>query len=106
MPFFDALHHGIPVVLQKERIIAPSADDICETIDAVGITTGYCGHPECRVRVYYRRNLYAGGWGPVSRVRLSEKLADLRRRLKLARESDWVWGHHPETGTKVKVMVR
>lgn len=110
MPFFDMpahpLHHGQAIAMVAERVIKPTADEEAQGIEAVGISKGWCREQQCRQRFFYIRNLYPGGWGPVNRMRDSQKIAQVVKRLKEAIESDWVYSWHRETYAKVKYTVR
>lgn len=116
MPFFDQPawpHHcGNPIAAEGERELDPTDDEARQGISRVGVTLARCrqsrhasGEP-CRVRWVFTRHRYSGGWGPVHRVRDSAQIAGYIQRLKIARESDWVWGWHEETYAKTKRTVR
>lgn len=99
-------HHGKPLNFSQLRILKPTAEEERDTVLAVHVVTGWCQDPDCRKRFIFSACEYVGGLGPSHRHRDPQVIKNLLRRLSEARESDWVWGHDPETYAKKKVMVR
>lgn len=90
----------------------PTRQEESENIDGVGITIGFCRQVKpctgerCGKRYLFTRNHYPGGWGPVHQPRDASVIAAYRRRLREAKNSDWVWGWHKVHFGKIKVGVR
>lgn len=115
------LHCGLPVVIEFIREIEASHEEQDDGILETRVTVAHCAHPTCgkrlkdeeqstiarsKVKLFYTEYRYPGGWGPIGKVTNGPKTTKLQARLKLARESDWVWGQHPEYLTPQKKWVR
>lgn len=104
MRFF---HHGLPLVLDDERIILPTPTEAADGIEALSIIVGWCQHPDCGKRFVYMRYKVDGSYGLFRRLKSGDSIKTIISRLKMAKESDWVWGHSNDGhGRKVKVPVR
>ena len=107
MLFVISCHHGQPLLLTEERLLKPTIKEMTEGVNELGVTLGWCQKKGCCQRFLYVRNRYKGGWGPLSRIRGNELISIMVRRLKMAKESDWVWGSaRDETYRKMKVKVQ
>jgi hypothetical protein len=98
-------HHGIPVSVGNARTLQPTKEEESQGILAVEVAPVWCVHPQCRKRRLYYRFHFLGGVTPVNKAKPGQ-VAELLTRLKLAKESDWVWGCDTETSIKIKRMVR
>lgn len=97
-------HHGDVLVASIDREIKPTEEESAQGIVNVRALVYNCKHSECRKRFYYRQDIYEIGRGPVRKVK--ENVGAFAARLKLASESDWVWGFDKITFQKRKVWVR
>ena len=94
------IKHCGNILSPKERELKPTPLEEAHGIERVTVREYYCQGNACRKRLFY----WDKGQG-FARVRQHER-SGLLRRLRLPRESDWVWGFDPETYAKKKVMVR
>ena len=87
-----------------ERHIAPTIDESTRGVKSLRVLVCWCQVAKCRQRKYYAQELYEIGHSALSPVK--KNIAVLTRRLKQAKESDWVWGYDRETYAKVKRPVK
>ena len=105
-------HHQAPLNFGQPRTIKPTHEEERDGALSVQVVFGWCGATDpatgepCRKRFIYSRYEYSGGWGPVHRHRDGKVIAAMLRRLKEAKESDWVLGSCPESYMLKKVLVR
>lgn len=100
------LHHGLPLILADERKILPTAQEAADGIESISVILGWCQHPDCGERLVFIR-LNSDNTPHHGFKRLKSGIAPILKRLKLAVESDWVWGTSKDGHSrKVKVPVR
>lgn len=87
------------------RRLEPTDNERGVGIRSVYIYTYQCPFDGCRKKKYYRLNFYSNGVIAWKKIKNKQRPAIVKR-LALAPESDWVWGCDPETGIKIKVLVR
>jgi hypothetical protein len=98
-------HCGKILASPQERLLKPTPSEILLGIQEVKAQEYWCSSPSCRKRLLYRQDVYQDRVTEWARIRPHQSAAFIAR-LRLAKESDWVWSYHPETFAKVKRTVR
>ena len=89
-----------------QRGIKPTVAELQRGVQWVDTCVYWCANRECpgKYKIYYKRELFENGYTDWQRVKRS--ISAFVSRLRLAKDSDWVWGYHPETFAKVKRTVQ
>lgn len=97
-------HHG-HLLSPQTRSLKPTPQEQARGVESVTSFEYWCPEASCRKRLFYRQDVTSAGPQEMRRIRSHERAAFVAR-LRRAKDSDWVWGFHPETFAKVKRTVR
>lgn len=100
----EVKHCGDILLPVRERVIKATPDEAARGVVDLSTREYYCTDGRCRKRLFYKKENYATGHSEWARVRPHQKAAFMKR-LRMAKESDWVWGFSPITYGKIKVTV-
>ena len=93
-------HCGADMVVHQ-RDITPIPNEVTRGVQTLRVFVCWCQASDCRRRQVYTQEFFPLGIGIVTRTKKQDE-GRLVKRLQQGKESDWVWGYHPETYTKVK----
>jgi hypothetical protein len=100
----EVKHCGNLLSPVRERVIKATSDETCRGVIELLTQEYYCADTRCRKRLFYKKEIYATGQSEWARVRPHQQAVFVKR-LRMAKESDWVWGFSPITYGKIKVTV-
>jgi hypothetical protein len=99
-------HCGIPLDVGVFRDLKPTAIEEAKGVIALRAETRWCKKPDCRRKFYFTQEIYEKRTTELKKLKKPRHISAITKRLKTAKESDWVWSWHPETFQKVKRFVR
>lgn len=100
----EVKHCGDILLPSRERLLKATSDEAARGVIELHVREYFCTDGRCKKRLFYKREIFSTGEGEWARVRPHHQ-ASIVKRLRLAKHSDWVWGHSPITYGKIKVAV-